>query len=180
MGEKLFGDKPVEEVGILLLLTDCTKAHRSQLTIQDFRSMAQTVMAQEPDVTHWTFGEYVVSFDILIRHIQTCPKAAARPRYWEVRRREASRYPKGCVSASVILSCRASNRSCAGPSSLQAPSVRAARHTSCACTRSWVSSRTANGVSARSTISARRVDVPMSFERYELTRSPLTVPRPEE
>ena len=30
-----------------------------QLTIQDFRGMAQKVKEREPDVSHWTFGEYV-------------------------------------------------------------------------------------------------------------------------
>ncbi|PIL25197.1 cytochrome P450 [Ganoderma sinense ZZ0214-1] len=39
MGEKFFPDKTVE-----------------QLTIQDFKELAQKVQATEPDVSHWTFG----------------------------------------------------------------------------------------------------------------------------
>jgi hypothetical protein len=58
----IFPHKSIESVGRALgLLMNSIYSHKVllQLTVDDFKSAVLKVQAQEPDVTHWTFGECV-------------------------------------------------------------------------------------------------------------------------
>jgi hypothetical protein len=58
----IFPDQPIESVSRALgvsmdsnIFTQCVL----QLTIDDFKDAVLKVQAQEPDITHWTFGKWV-------------------------------------------------------------------------------------------------------------------------
>ena len=42
-----------------------------QVTVADFKQMAKEVQAQEPDITHWTFGKYVLALFLSSRMDET-------------------------------------------------------------------------------------------------------------
>ncbi len=45
---------PVYYFDVAVSLIGCM--HPMQITVQDFKAMAQAMQARDPDASHWTFG----------------------------------------------------------------------------------------------------------------------------
>ena len=57
----IFENKPVDQVWFSQLQIGSFKlmSPSTQLTIDDFKTATKKIQAEEPDVTHWTFGKSV-------------------------------------------------------------------------------------------------------------------------
>jgi len=56
----IFTGKSVDDVSCTLGTSfDIFTCHAVQLTVDDFKQAVLKVQAEEPDITHWTFGKWV-------------------------------------------------------------------------------------------------------------------------
>lgn len=74
-----------------------------EVTADDFMAMAKQAQASEPDLDHWTIGQYVLSLDFMGSADNACQVAASVGRQLQERRSREADHGRVSGLAFIIL-----------------------------------------------------------------------------